>query len=1058
MEIIKENFKIYNASAGSGKTFNLVRNYLQILMQKDAPYDKFSQIAAMTFTNKAANEMKSRVVEALYSLGKFEKSAKDQNYLEQLASETGFSEEYLENKARKILNTILHQYENFHILTIDKFSLKLIRSFARDLDIPNDFEIILNEDNFIEKTVSALLANLEAGKDNQLTKLLIHYGYSNIDSEEKWDYKDALVEFSKVLQDESNIEIIKKIKKIEFDEVLLKKTKNEVQKIGEEFHDKFLVFNDAVQEIYNINPKTTNLAFIISSIKKYEGNKKLPSKDKFMTLKVRNNFIENKFNQDFTEKFFNLTNFYDQNISVYLAKEKFIRSFYKLALLQHLSEAFEKARTDENIIRISEFNALISELIEKEEAPFIYEKLGNRFKHFMLDEFQDTSRMQFMNLVPLIHESISNGNVSLIVGDPKQSIYRFKNGLAEQFVALPNIYNPENDKKTQEKSNFFYNQGIKIPLLDNWRSGKNIVEFNSAFFEFLRASLSDNQKDFYESIVQNPKAEKEGYVYIESLPAKSKSDEDEDEEGSNEKLQNAVNQCLEDGFLPGDICILGNVKKECSAWADHLLENAQNRYTVVSSDSMLISQNKYVKLCIAYFKIILNPTDLTEIKKFAYLYFNCENQFELSEYQSYFTPIKDKPKYNYFDRERFIIDKFGSTESFYQNYESLFGLLQGFLKAMKLNELSLPHVHYLSDIVHNFEIKRGSDLDMFLQEYEANKDKYSLQMPENEMAIKIMTIHKSKGLEFPVVIMPNLNFKLNVKGKKLIELEDVFCHTDYTKSSLNSTIKELYDLEYNQVYTDSVNKIYVGFTRPVERLYVFNWYKDAKGIGLQLNKIFNNYPTENSAVHKTETKEKLILEIGERTKKLQDGSRQKDQTFKPKNLNDRLWFPDISLIEKDELDSVIDLSDERRYGNQFHLLLSKIEGSNFENQEGSNKYDKQIVLNELIISGKIEDAFKDKMLEQVKILYNNPDFNNLFVNAKRVLNEQNIIAGENDAFRPDKIILKKDETIILDYKTGAMNSKYNKQLSTYVNLLKQMELPNVKAFIYLTTTNELIQV
>src|SRR5690554_7887933 len=227
-------------------------------------------------------------------------------------------------------------------------------------------------------------------------------------------------------------------------------------------------------------------------------------------------------------------------------------NFYNLALLKFISKELTVFKEKKNIIGIFEFGKKISELLKKENAPYIYERLGNRYNHYLLDEFQDTSRLQWVNLIPLVHESISNNYENLIVGDPKQAIYRFRNGLVEQFVQLPEMYNPDGDANFTQISAYCKQMGRKIPLEANYRSRKKIVEVNNAFFNRLLGELPDHFEGYSEDVRQTPRGDDGGFVSIELL-GKMKAEELKEREHA--FLLEKVQRCVDDGFDLGDICV-----------------------------------------------------------------------------------------------------------------------------------------------------------------------------------------------------------------------------------------------------------------------------------------------------------------------------------------------------------------------------------------------------------------------------------------------------------------------------------------------------------------------
>jgi ATP-dependent exoDNAse (exonuclease V) beta subunit len=716
-----------------------------------------------------------------------------------------------------------------------------------------------------------------------------------------------------------------------------------------------------------------------------------------------------------------------------------------MALLQLISLDLEEVKSNENLIRISEFNKLISELIQDEEAPFIYERIGTRFQHFLLDEFQDTSRLQWLNIVPLIHESLSQNKENLIVGDPKQSIYRFKNGIAEQFVALPEIYNPENDSNIKVKSDYFYSQGEKKSLLENWRSCKNIVEFNNSFFTTLKDTIIPNEfHSFYEDVKQIPKGNEGGFVYIHS--EKIEKSDDEEAESSTNLMLEWVDSCLKDGFDAGDICILGYEKKECNEWARELTSKG---YKVVSTDSLLVNSDYFVRLTIAYLKCRKNPIGELELRRFSELYFSSKETNSIVKIQSYWK-IKSNSEgkeFQVFDSEKFFKEHFKSEEHFFFSYQNLFDLLQGFYKLAGLNEIENPYLHHLSDMAHEFDVKYGPELDLFLEEYEQSGKKSPIQSPENKQTIKIMTAHKSKGLEFPIVIVPSMDWTISkTQNPFLISEEDEFMYENLSENSPIKSISLKSKEEKKQNLLDKINLCYVVFTRPVERLYVANLCGNR---GNKFGTEFHKALEKTTELSKIEG-DKIIVEYGETSQKeknLKNELLVEENNFKPLSLNDTLWFPEIS-IQDHAFDEEFGLSEQRRYGTQLHFLVSILK----------NKSEIESIVSAKTVTGEIEAKFSKKLKEDLDLIFNFSAYSNLLDGATSILNEQAIIIDEKSTKVPDKIIIKENETIVLDFKTGDKSPKHQKQVQQYVSLLKKMNYPNVKGLVFYTKELDLQEV
>lgn len=1029
--------KIYNASAGSGKTYHLVKEYIKLLLN-EVHSKSFSKIVAMTFTNKAALEMKERIISALDEMSSPGFFSNNSEHLSiEISKELNINKEEVEQRSKLVLSQILHQYEDFYVMTIDKFNLRLIRSFSRDLDLANDFEVIMDEVEVIEKIVDDLLSQLGSENNSRLNQLLLKYAESKVDEGESWNFRRKLIEFGKILKVERNATKVKHLMEMDFSVERFNSVIAQRKTIDNSFNKLTNQLNENIQNLNSdlLPGKSTTYNGIL---KLANANSFIESEDQISKNIIKYLDTELKKGQVFPEEVKScikeILAYREEHLYDYVVINLYLKNFFNMALLQFMAKSLEAIKKEEQIILISEFNSLISNLIQNENAPFIYERLGTKFKHFLLDEFQDTSHLQWLNLVPLVHESLGGNNGNLIVGDPKQSIYRFKNGVAEQFVELPKIYNPENLIEISQKSAYFDQMGETHSLENNWRSSPTIVNFNNHFFEHFKQRLSENSIDFYNSIYQVPKANYNGKIVIESKPEKETDDQ------IISKLIDWIDECTADGFKLGDICILGGRNIDCNKWALGL-NNAG--YNVVSADSLLIDSNLKVQLTIAYLKWRFKSSDESYKKQFAELFFRTNS----NSYDTYRTFIqesvnsKSRKTYRYFNDLDFINKYFNNYTSFFFKFESIYDLVQGFYRLMNFNELENPYLHHLADIVYDFELKKGPHLSAFIDDYERNKNNFAVQIPESDDAIQIMTIHKSKGLEFPVVIVPSLNLSLDIKSSFLVEIEDFIVYKKPTKSEILEPLQKIYSEEYNNIITDYVNLTYVALTRPIERLYVRNHFERSK-----FGAIFHETLKEIDGIEVDGNEIYLIIDDGERS--LPKTKKINSTTFYPKNLTETLWFPDISLQDNEELTQSTYLSEEMQFGLQFHLLVSRIERI----EDISRNI--EIAINE----GEIDSKKANELESRLKDLFNSNDHISLFQGKKEIINEQTILVDANTTLRPDKIILKENETIIVDYKTGIPGSKDLKQVKQYKSTLESMGYPNVSCYLFYSSINELKQV
>lgn len=1029
MKDAKTPLLILNASAGSGKTYRLVKEYIKLLLISET--SNFASLLAMTFTNKAAFEMKERILLALDEIGNNQLfKGKQDALIEELSEEVGIDKDEVIQRCSSVLHSILHQYEDFNISTIDKFNLRLIKSFSKDLDLPADFNVIIEEDLLLQQVIDNLLSSMGKPDTKDLSAFVLKYAESKLEEGKKWDVRDELIKFGKYLTIEKDAEIIHHLKNKQFS----LEDRNNLYIAKKSIEDGYLKLAKEFEVILD----NADLSQINGKGQSEKALRKVCSEEilgnfEFLTEARTNIFIHQtkdpKVDESVLQKLKQLYNYWEDYRIEYAKLKIALKNFFNIALLKYMDESMHELRNEEHIVRISEFNELISELIRNENAPFIYERIGTKFQHFLLDEFQDTSHLQWVNLVPLLHNSISEGHRNLIVGDPKQSIYRFKNGIAEQFIELPAIYNPTNNNEIANTSKYFEANGIKLELNDNWRSAPEIVNFNNVFFEFYKSFSSEKAHSFYNSILQHPKSDKKGYVEVTS---KSLKDNDYD---PLPYLFEKVEECINDGIKGSQICILGRSNKECNNYAIALTDKG---YKVISSDSLLIHNNMLVKLAIDYLYWRTKPFDDVYAKKFIEQFLR-NTGADYTKFDKYISEEKynDKTK-RVIQKDAFIEDNFNQPVDFFGNFDSLYELIQNFFALMNWKELENPYLHHLADIIYGFEQKNGPDLKAFLSSYEDTKHKIAVQIPGSEDAITVMTIHKSKGLEFPVVILPDVNSKESKIKEALIESGDfVFFDTPSGKSVVPEII-EYGEEESEQAYIDSLNLYYVALTRPEYRLYVMHHFKRNNALG-------NNFHKSLELMDGSKTDEDTITYItGER---LPIGATKKSSStidYIPKSLEDKLWFPDIALQDQKELIEGNYLSKEVQFGLQFHLILSEL-----NDQQSVDE-----IIQSLVETGEVDKKNVDDLKIEVNHFLNHPTYQNFISDSTRILREQDIIVDYSKIIRPDLVIRKQNEAIIIDYKTGEETNKNHQQVKGYIAAFKDMGFSKVSGYLYYTETRE----
>ena len=1035
--------KIYNASAGSGKTYTLVQEYLRIILHdKDAL--KFRSILAMTFTNKAANEMKTRVLEALINLSipPNKKTKTHLNFLNDTAKNINIDSKLIEQRAVKILNKILHNYSSFSIMTIDKFTHKIIRTFAKDLGISIDFDVEMDIQS-LRRNITDLLFE-KIGRNSELTGLMKQYATDNLNEDKTWNFSRQLYDFSDLLFKEDafkSIALLKDLKQKDFSEI---KDEIRTENIKIENHLKNLataavdLINSKHLEADDFQGKGNSIVKYFTKISagNFEESNNMPTP---ASNTIKNNVADNKWghpkspNKADADSIGDLLGkHFEQIEDAYLTgipKLKLNKEIYKnlnnLSLLNHLLKIVDEVKEDENILLMTDFYKKISDIIAKEPVPFIYERLGIRYQHFLLDEFQDTSHLQWVNMIPLVHNSLASGETNLIVGDGKQAIYRWRNGEVEQFTKLPNqIHNPDNIESLNEAEYLFKEMGEKISLDNNFRSSKEVVTFNNTMFKDLANSLSANLKYIYDDVAQNPIKKHKGYVNA-YLEAKLTEDEQLD------YVLKSIQKSLAAGFELNDICLIVRNNKSGSVLANFLTEN---NITVISPDSLFIGKDRSVKFLFHLMNSIIQAKDsnykIKAIEHFASLI--AVPATKLIQNNEEF--IKTNTIIDYFKTHSISITQPDTFHNLYEFVESL-------VEIFNLSPSDNPFLQFFMEMVHQYETKNNSNIRDFLTWYKDKGVKESIVSPEGANAIQIMTIHKSKGLQFPVVICPFFDWKLDV-SRQISWIDNVggklpAYFVKMSKAVKNSELSNLYEEEEGKYFLDQLNLLYVAFTRPETALFISGSTSVTSPAKNWLEPFFSK---SDLFTLKGKYYEFGALELN--TDKDEDDI---NPNYNLVYLDQKMNKPELSYKSGKEWD-VNDIDEKRNFGTLVHLVLSKI-----ENLEHLGE-----TLNILIKKGSVtQEKAKDINL-YITELFNNVHFKNYFDSSHQVLNEKEIITPKGMKLIPDKIIITNSETIVVDFKTGQATEKHKKQVTDYVKLLKNMNFKNVRGELFYTEDLEVI--
>lgn len=1046
----KPAFSIYDASAGSGKTYTLVKEYLKIILLSKKP-DAYRNILAITFTNKAVHEMKSRVVESLSEFAKEKPSDKASKLMQDLQIETGLSIQSIAEKAKSIIKNLIHNYAAFDISTIDKFTHKVIRAFAHDLNLPITFEVSLDTENLLTEAVDAIIA--EAGNDEQLTKLLVDFTMEKTDDDKSWDVSRDIMDTGKLILNENNREEITHFQNKNIEDFIVIK-------------DKLIALCEQL-EAETVELATEMLLFIKSKGIDIDSFSRQTFPNHLLSIQEKRVNLKNKTFHEFEDiainknapdraliealipqlleilasvyKKFETKNFY----------EAFLKNITPLSLLNTVSNELSKIQKEQGILSITEFNKLIYDQIQNQPAPFIYERLGEKYKHFFIDEFQDTSEMQWHNLIPLIDNSLSSEDLSgergslMIVGDPKQSIYRWRGGKAEQFIALSKDNNPFNNKDKKPFS-----------LETNWRSYSEVIDFNNKFFGFISEHFTnEDYKDLYQNHSHQQHNDKNGgYVNISFVPKVEKAEYGEEENQEKKELYleatlKIILKTKQDGFSNKDIVVLTRKKAHGTEVANYLTENG---IPIVSTESLLLGASSEVQSLLAVLRYLKNNNDLLSKANILYYLALEQNKLEIHDFIARGMQQSSEIDFQQWLKEFEVDFSFANIRK-KSLYEATEIIVSKIIPRKKRN----AYVQFFLDLVLEHDLKKQAGISDFLLYWDNNSEKLSIPSPEGNDAVRIMTIHKSKGLEFPVVIFPfaDENYSLGPKEKMWLNADEeqlglpkVLVDKSNAVSGYGEDAALIYNQKKQEELLDDVNVLYVALTRAEEQLYIIS--------AMQKKNDKKEYPNNMASffiefleVQGVFNEDKVDYEFGSAAR-LSETKETKQETEIIPQLTATLNPKSIKIAQRESLMWNTKQQKAIEYGTILHEILSFIQ----------TKDDIDLALTKAIENGLIVSSQKELVLKTIQEIVLHQDLELFFSHQHKILNEKTIIQKEGNLVKPDRMVLAENNQIyLLDYKTGLHQAKYIQQLENYQNAIEKMGFKvTKKALVYIGETLEVV--
>ncbi len=1050
---------LYKSSAGSGKTFTLVRLYLEKVIIHPR---LFRSILAITFTNKATEEMKTRIIKELDILS----TGQDSSHLSYLIETTRLDEVTIRKNAKEVLLLILHDYSSFSVSTIDSYFQILARTLARELHLPVKYEIELDLDAICDAISTQLLS--EAGRNKIITDWLQDLLADKIDRGKSWNIIPDLKSTTKQIlinndahqqavnsNPDTIILLINELKKIR------DKVENTLRILGTEGIISIAENNYSLESFSYGKSGAVNFFCKISSkvitSKSYEvGSRVEKAIADPSSLIAKANQKDEKLVAFATEVIHPLLcqaiDFFKEEELQYLSACEVLKMIYLAGISGSLNEKLKGFRDEFQLFLLSDTTRMLREMVRDNDASFIYEKSGNSYRHLFIDEFQDTSSEQWKILKPLISNSLGEGNDVLLVGDAKQSIYRWRGG--NMHLLLSGVKNEFASFASVTK---------ELKLDTNYRSLENIVTFNNKFFS-LAAQVMGTLNNSNPSLINQAYGVGEIEQHIKSDDAKGglielyffnspsviknnteeKSDNETDETWK-EKALNQLNSTIYNSILHGyplrDIAILVRTRDHEKIISDFLLHHQE--YDFIAPNSLMLSTNNQIRFLLNCLRVIHNGKNTLLQSEINYF---IEEKVFLNKYDIPFDASKIKDDPTNWSNEVLLSKRYALLS---------LPLDLAYYHLLQLSNLQKPDpfIDHFTDIILGFVSSNGTGIFEFLKWWDKNVEtkNWSVEIPQATNAIRILSIHRSKGLQFPIVIIPFADWSIvpNIKsvlwfGTEVQPFNGMQKLPISPSQNLMKTVfAEDYIHECEETYLDNLNLLYVAFTRAENQLHIFGSSKSKSGnVGALLLETLGSDSEWGALLSNNDS---MHILIGEPTK----AKKQKEET----NTNS-LYHPSTKTAEElnvasDKKASIPSLrvryeSDEIIFGNYVHSLLSQIKNKS----EIINAIHRLSVTHQLS-SDKFLLANLKQTVEQVWDLMDAKGWHD---NSYLIKNEPELCDENGASHRPDRVLLKDNKAIIIDFKTGIADEEYHHQVKTYATLLHKTGIQETEAYLIYTAS------
>jgi len=1035
---------VYKSSAGSGKTFTLVKEYIKLLILKPGDY---KHILAITFTNKATEEMKSRILEGLKELSSGDQNTLSAVLLDELPE--SFNTEKIQRNAKEAYLSIIHDYSRFEVSTIDSFFSKVLKSFAKELDLPLSYEVEMNTELALSETVENLFRQLEDHKEIRLW--LNNYVKDRIENDKGWNVERQIEKLGKNLFNESFQEGFKgnKVSLEQLNLVIgdLKKEKKLFENTAKSYARKaFEILNANGLNFDDFTYKKSGplAAFYALERDEYEPETKsrfvnaLNGENGWGAKKSDRYELANQIGEEQLQPLgVALLDYILEERPKYNTTTAILKNIYAYGLLEALDQKLKEYRDEHNVMLISDTNNILREIIQEGDAPFIFEKIGSFFKHVMIDEFQDTSNYQWLNIKPLIINALSEGHEVLIVGDVKQSIYRFRGGNMRLLLS-----------QIKDDLGSFYDAAADKNLSTNYRSAKEIVNFNNALFEKLPQVFEEhdslNQGDLlslafskHEQEIHNQSG---GYVSYKFF------------EDAKEWKVTAVEQLIKEIFSNeskryqfADMLILVNRNGEISEIATELL---QQNIPFINGESLRLEQSDLVQFVLELLRHLSAGSDYVQQLNLVTLYTRIKGQAL-------------QPVFEFEERKKVDIHRFGLPQTFFDREPSLkklsiFELVEELLVIFDFQDVADIYLQQMLDLILEQSQKGIHSIAAFLEWWDKEGANQMIATSEQANAVRILSIHKSKGLEAPIVFIPFANWDILPNATMhqfwTDQVPEIYHHLKYIpldfnkKRLIDSDFKDAFYKEAEEGALDILNKTYVAFTRPREKLYL-----SAPMPGSGSAKIHQLIEPVLSDIGMTETdadygKHFYVGTDHESLNKKENSTQAKTISVYP----DSSYLDQLTIRNDSERFFMLQETDQAKnisLGNQVHDVLADVRQA----------HDLEMVLRQRLQSGEMDRETVDQVRGRVEKLFQMDLVKDWFNTDFEVMNERSLWYDGKE-LKPDRLMLKGDTAIVIDYKKEVESDAHKKQVRGYMQAAKSMGYTHVSGYLIYVEPAEIKEV